>query len=69
MQPTGMSAMIARRITHSAAFISIVCPQKSRVRVAADRNRTRAYGRAFSEPPQDESLDVSAARRGHKRCR
>jgi hypothetical protein len=59
MQPTGTIAIIPRRISHSAAFISIVCPQKVCVRVAADLDRTLAYGCAFSEPPQDDSLDVS----------
>jgi hypothetical protein len=31
-----------------------------RVRVAADLNRTLAYGCAISEPPQNDSFDVSA---------
>jgi hypothetical protein len=67
MQPVGMSTIKATRISHSAAFISIVCPQKGRVRVATDLNRTRA---AFvSEPPQNDSLYVNAARRRHQRCR
>jgi hypothetical protein len=40
-----------------------------RVRVAADLNRTLAYGCAISEPPQNDSFDVNAARRRHQRCR
>jgi hypothetical protein len=69
MQPVGMSTINATRISHSPAFISIVCPQKGRIRAAADLNRALARGCFISEPPQNDSLDVNAARRRHQRCR
>jgi hypothetical protein len=68
MQPSGTSAIMAKRIAHSAALISIACPRSSIVRVAADLNRALVRGCLISEPPQNDSLDVNAARRGHQRC-